>query len=119
MEIFATILVISVVILSLKVRKLKQQLVVLSFSEKLINKLLVKKGLITSSEIDIITNEAIGDMPEDDGNKIIKCAKSLGVMIPKYMDEEELMKYVETQELKRGNAQISYTDRMIMDNPDF
>jgi hypothetical protein len=118
MEILIIILVVITVILYLKVKKLEKHLTVLSFSDKLINKLLVKNNLILPSEIDIITNEVIGDMHEDEGNKIINSAKSIGIIIPKYMNEEQLNEYVETQEFKRRNNQISYTDRMIMEESD-
>lgn len=114
MNLLIIILIIAVVGLYLKLRNLQQYLIVTSFSESLINKLLVKNGLVTPSEIDIITNEIIGDMAEADGNKIIKAAKSIGIIIPEYMDEQKLKSYVKAQELRRGNSQISYTDRMMM-----
>jgi hypothetical protein len=93
-------------------------LTVLSFSEKTISKLLVKKELIKPAEIDVVINEVIGDVHEDVGNKIIKDAKDIGISIPKYMDEKELKKYVEKQESKRVNDTLSFTDRMIMNDPD-
>lgn len=118
MEIAIIILFVIVAVLFYKINLLNKHLTVLSFSEKTINKLLVKKELIKPSEIDVVINEAIGDMHEDVGNKIIKNAKDIGISIPKYMDEEELKKYLERQELKRANDRLSYTDRMIMNDAD-
>ena len=114
MEIAVIILFVIVVVLFYKVNLLNKHLTVLSFSEKTINKLLVKKELIKPSEINVVINETIGDMYEDVGNKIIKNAKDIGISIPKYMDEKELKKYIEKQELKRINGSMPYTDRMIM-----
>lgn len=116
MEIAIIILFVLVLVLFYKVSSLNKHLTVLSFSERTINKLLVKKELIKPSDIDIVINESIGDMHEDVGNKIIKNAKDIGISIPKYMDEEELKKYIEKQELKRVNDSISFTDRMLMED---
>src|SRR3989338_2791509 len=114
MEILIVILFTLVILLFYKVGKLNKHLVVLSFVERNINKLLVKKGTIKSSDIDIVMNESIGGMPENTGNTIIDYAKSIGVTIPKYMDEEELGKYLREQEQKKKNNEISFTDSMIM-----
>ena len=114
MELTIIILSILVALLFYKIRMLNKHLAVLSFAERNINKLLVKKGLIKTADIDTIINESIGDMPEDTGNELIKSAKSIGVIIPKYMDKEELKVCIENQELRRRNAEISFTDRMIM-----
>lgn len=116
METTIVILFVIVAVLFYKINLLNKHLSVLSFSEKTINKLLVKKELIKPSEIDVIINETIGDMDQDTGNKIIKNAKAIGIFIPKYMDEDELEKYIEKQEIKRMNDSISYTDRMIMND---
>jgi len=118
MEIAIIILFVIVAVLFYKINLLSKHLTVFSFSEKIINKLLVKKELIKPSEIDVVINEAIGDMHEDIGNKIIKNAKDIGISIPKYMDDEELKKYIEKQELKRVDDNMSYTDKMIMNDPD-
>jgi len=115
MEIIIVILIIIIIVLSYKVHKLSNHLTVLSFSVRNINKLLVKKNLITLSEIDTVINESIGDMDENVGNKIIKSAKDIGITIPKYMGESELEKYLKEQELKRVDRSISFTDRMIID----
>lgn len=115
MEILIIILIVIIANLYFRLGKLEKHLAVLSFSERLINKLLVRKNLISLSEIDIMTNEVVGDMPEDDGNKIISYAKSLGIVIPKYMDEEQLKRYLEAQRIKRKDNQLSYSDRMIME----
>lgn len=116
MEITIIILFVLVLVLFYKVSSLSKHLTVLSFSERTINKLLVKKELIKSSDIDIVINESIGDMDEDVGNKIIKNAKDIGISIPKYMDDDELKKYIEKRELKRANDSISFTDRMLMED---
>lgn len=118
MEIIIVILFVIVAFLFYKINLLGKHLSVLSFSEKTINKLLVKKGLIKPSEIDVVINEAIGDMHEDVGNKIIKNAKEIGIIIHEYMDEEELRKYIKEQNAKRINDRISYTDRIIMNDSD-
>lgn len=117
MEISIIILFVIVMVLFYKINLLSKHLNVLSFSEKTINKLLVKKELIRLSEIDVVINETIGDMYGDIGDKIIKDAKDIGIFIPKYMDEEELKKYIEKQESKRMNDSTSYTDRMMMNDP--
>ncbi len=118
MEIILVILSILIIILFYKVGVLNKHLSVFSFSEKNINRLLVKKEIIKPSEIYIIINESIGDMHEDIGNKIIKNAKSIGIDIPKYMDKDELKKYIEKQELKRRSEQVSFTDKMLMNDSD-
>jgi len=116
MEIITTILFVLVGILFYRILTLEKRVNVNSFSDRAVNKLLVKKEIIDQSEIETIINESIGDMPEDAGNKIIKDAKSIGINIPKYMDEGELEKYIENQKLKRMESQISYTDRMMMND---
>ena len=119
MEIAIIFLFLLVAFLFYKVSLLNKHLSVLTFSKKIINKLLLKKGFVKQSEIDIVINESIGDMSEDVGNKIIKNAKDIGISIPKYMDEEELEKYIEKEESKRKNNNLSFTDRMLMENEDF
>jgi hypothetical protein len=97
---------------------LEKYISVLSFFEKLINKLLVKKNLISLSEIDVITNETIGNIPKEDGDRIIKYAKKIGINIPKYMDNDQLKRYIEEQEMKRRNRQMSYSDKLIIEEKD-
>ena len=118
MTLIIIILFVFVVILFYKVGILHKHINVLSFSEKNIDKLLIKKKIIKISEIETVVNESIGDMPEDIGNKIIEDAKSMGIVIPKYMDDGELKKYIETQELKRTKGKISITDQMMLENHD-
>lgn len=115
MELIILILFVLLVALFYKVRKLDEHLTVLSFSFRNISKLLVKKKFIQTSEIDAITNESIGDMPEDDGNELIKSAKSMGITIPEYMDAEKLKRYTEKQESERKKRETSFTDRMMME----
>jgi hypothetical protein len=116
MEISIIILFAIVMFLFYKINLLNKHLTVLSFSEKNINKLLVKKGIINLSEVDVVINETIGELDEDIGNKIIKNAKDIGIFIPGYMDEESLKKYLEEQERKRAYNNLSYTDKMLMDD---
>jgi hypothetical protein len=92
--------------------KLRKHVSVLSFSYKAINRVLVKKEVITPSEMDISINELIGDMYQEDGNTIIKQAKSIGITIPPYMNTEELAQYIETQELRRKRDAL---DKWILD----
>ncbi len=101
MEIIITILCVLVIYLLYTIKRVSKCFDILFFSVGNINKLLIKKGLIEKSEIDIILNETIGDMSKEEGDKIIKNAKDIGIKIPKYMDEEELKQYVEMQKAKR------------------
>lgn len=110
MELIIIILFLLVVFLFYKVNLLQKHITVLSFSDKNINKLLVRKEIITPTEFDIVVNESIGDMYEGDGNKIIKAAKDLGIHVPEYMDDEKLEAYVKSQELKRKNAATPYSE---------
>lgn len=102
------ILTLAILVLALlyKVRLLTRHLVVLSFSQRNINKLLVKNELITESDIDIIINESIGDMDPEEGNRLIKYAKSIGIKIPEYMEEKALEDYVKTQQLNRDKIKL-------------
>jgi hypothetical protein len=103
-------LIIFIVLISLNVliyldlRRVKNQLVVLTFMNRINSGLLFKKGVIKFSEFDIAINDAIGNMPEDAGNRIIEAAKSIGITIPNYLDEDELKLYLEKQELKRAGG---------------
>lgn len=94
---------------------LNKHLTILSFAERNTNKLLVKKGIIKTSDIDAQINESIGNMPESVGNEIIKSAKSIGITIPKYMDDDELKTYIASEERRRREATLSFTDKMIID----
>lgn len=118
METIIVIQFLLIAILFYKVRKLTRILTTLDFLENNINKLLINKKIIKNSEIEIMANESIGNMPELDGNRIIKYAKSIGITIPEFMNDEELKKYVEKQEIKRRNNEISFTDRMVMEEND-
>ena len=66
-------------------------------------------------DIDTQINESIGNMPEDIGNELIKSAKSIGITIPKYMDEEEKKIYIANEERRRREGKLSFTDKMIID----
>lgn len=107
MEFIIFILSILVLALIYKVRLLTRHLIVLSFSNKNINKLLVKNELITESEIDIVINESIGDMDPEEGDRLIKYAKSIGIRIPEYMGEEDLEEYVKVQQVKRDKIRFA------------
>jgi len=120
MEILVLVLLIAITFfLYKKIIMLQKHLELTSFSEKVLNRLLVKKGVIESSEIDIAINEAIGDMYEDQGTKLIKNAKVIGVNLPKYMDDKELEVYVQQQETNRKMRKISFTDRILMEENNF
>src|SRR3989344_2982667 len=114
MELIIIILFAFIVIIFYKIRTLNKRLTGFLFLERNIYRLLVKKKIIKLSEINTIINESIGDMFEDDGNKIIKYAKDIGITIPGYMDEKNLNEYIEKQELKRKYDKMSYTDKMLM-----
>ncbi len=116
MEIVVIILSLLVVFLLYKISLLNKHITVLSFSQKNINKLLINKKVILPEEIERIVNESIGNMYAEEGKKIIKSAKSLGINIPEYMDDEKLNEYIKSQELKRMEREIPLTDRMLMDN---
>lgn len=114
MEILIIILIGAIILIYLKLRKIQNHLTVLSFWEKITSNLLLKKGLTTPSELDVAINESIGNMPEEDGNRIIQSAKNIGITIPNYMNEEELKIYVEKQEQTRRSREISFSDRILM-----
>ena len=116
MEIVILGLSIIVIVLSYKVFLLKKHTTVISFYEKNLLKLLIKKGFINLSEFDVTINESIGDMDERVGNQIIKSAKSIGIVIPKYMSDEDLAEYIKNQERKRAQANMSFTDSHLLDD---
>jgi hypothetical protein len=110
MEILFAITALLLLVLFYKIKVLNRQLIVLSFSQRNINKLLIKKKLINATDIDIIVNESIGSMRGDESDRIIKSAKSLGIHIPDYMDDEDLKIYVENKELKRRMNSVTLED---------
>ena len=116
MELVTVILSVLVIALFYKVGLLNKRITVLSFAERNMNKLLVKKELVKPAEIDMMTNESIGKMPEEDGNKIIRYARDIGIFIPNYMNEEELEKYSKKHESETEKNEVSFIDRMIMND---
>ncbi len=117
MEIIVALSVGVIAFLFYKINMLSKQLSVLSFTEACTRKLLLKKELIKASEHETIINEIIGDMDPDVGDKIIENAKDIGIIIPKYMGEDELKEYIEKQEFNRVRGHLSYTDqRMLEEN---
>ncbi len=100
-------LLIMVISALYQISALRRQIVVMDFSNRSVQRLLIKKNIISASEIDIATNELIGDMLPDEGENIRESAKKMGITIPEYMEKDDLEIYIRNNEERRATERWS------------